>query len=47
LGCASGKRTCLNAAYLTSVRNDATVMNYLARRIVDAQGKPSGLSAAK
>jgi peptidyl-prolyl cis-trans isomerase SurA len=29
----------LRAAYLTSIRSDANVTNYLARRIVEAQGK--------
>lgn len=29
----------LRAAYLTSLRNDATVINYLADRIVESQGK--------
>jgi peptidyl-prolyl cis-trans isomerase SurA len=29
----------LRAAYLTSVRNDAQVVNYLARRLVESQGK--------
>ncbi|HEX5214722.1 MAG TPA: peptidylprolyl isomerase [Vicinamibacterales bacterium] len=29
----------LRTAYLTAARNDATVVNYLAQRIVDAQGK--------
>ena len=34
----------LRVAYLTTARNDAKVVNYLARRIVDAQGKvPPGL----
>jgi len=41
------KANLLNAAFLTMVRNDATVVNYLARRLVEAQGKPSGLSPAK
>ena len=34
----------LRAAYLTAVRSDASVTNYAARRIVDAQGKmPAGV----
>jgi peptidyl-prolyl cis-trans isomerase SurA len=32
----------LRTAYLTAARNDATVVNYLAQRIVDAQGKAPG-----
>jgi len=32
----------LRTAYLTAARNDATVVNYLAQRIVDAQGKTPG-----
>ena len=33
------KEQLLRAAYLTSVRSDANVVNYLARRIVQSQGK--------
>jgi peptidyl-prolyl cis-trans isomerase SurA len=33
------KEQLLRAAYLTTVRGDATVVNYLARRVVDSQGK--------
>jgi peptidyl-prolyl cis-trans isomerase SurA len=37
----------LRGAYLTAVRNDAQVVNYLARRIVESQGKmPPGLQPA-
>jgi peptidyl-prolyl cis-trans isomerase SurA len=38
----------LRAAYVTALRNDATVVNYLADRIVEAQGKatPSLMPAA-
>lgn len=34
----------LRTAYLTAARSDAAVVNYLARRIVDAQGKPPSLT---
>ena len=41
------KEQVLRAAYLTSARSDADVVNYLARRIVEGQGKlPSGQAAA-
>ena len=33
------KEQLLRAAYLTSIRNDAQVVNYLARRIVEAKGQ--------
>jgi peptidyl-prolyl cis-trans isomerase SurA len=37
----------LRAAYLSAIRNDAVVVNYLARRLVEAQGKvPNLLPAA-
>jgi peptidyl-prolyl cis-trans isomerase SurA len=36
----------LRAAYLTAVRNDATVVNYLARRLVDAKGTPPATQAS-
>ena len=36
----------LQAAYLTAVRNDAHVVNYLARRLVESQGKPPTLPFA-
>jgi peptidyl-prolyl cis-trans isomerase SurA len=42
----SNKEQLLRAAYLTAMRNDATVVNYIARRLVEAQGKlPSPASA--
>ena len=37
------KEQLLRAAYLTTARNDATVVNYLARRIVESNGKPPSL----
>jgi hypothetical protein len=33
------KEQLLRTAYLTNVRSDATVVNYLARRLVESQGK--------
>jgi hypothetical protein len=30
----------LRAAYLTAIRTDANVVNYLARRVVESSGKP-------
>jgi peptidyl-prolyl cis-trans isomerase SurA len=36
----------MRAAYLNALRNDAVVVNYLARKVVDAKGSASGLSAA-
>ena len=37
---AEGRRTeLLRAAYVNALRNDATVINYLADRIVESQGK--------
>jgi peptidyl-prolyl cis-trans isomerase SurA len=36
------KEQLLRAAYLTAARTDADVVNYLARRVVEAQGKPPG-----
>ena len=36
----SRKETLLRAAYLTSLRNDATIVNHLARRVVEAKGAP-------
>jgi hypothetical protein len=33
------KEQLLRAAYLTAVRSDAEVTNYLARRLVESQGK--------
>lgn len=40
------KEQLLRTAYLTAVRGDATVVNYLARRLVASQGKSTGLGAA-
>jgi peptidyl-prolyl cis-trans isomerase SurA len=41
------KEQLLRAAYLTAVRSDAQVVNYLARRLVESQGKmPPGLQPA-
>ena len=39
----------LRAAYLTAIRNDAVVVNHLAKRLVDLQGKalPAAAPAAK
>jgi hypothetical protein len=36
----------LRAAYLTTVRTDAKVVNYLARRVVESQGKMPSLQPA-
>ena len=36
----------LRTAYLSAARNDATVVNYLAKRIVEAQGKAPSLAPA-
>lgn len=38
------KEQLMRAAYLTAIRSDAKVDNYLARRIVESQGKLPGLS---
>jgi peptidyl-prolyl cis-trans isomerase SurA len=35
------KEALLRAAYLTSLRNDATVVNHLARRVVQSKGAPT------
>jgi peptidyl-prolyl cis-trans isomerase SurA len=40
------KEQLLRMAYLTNVRTDATVVNYLARRLVEARGVPPGLLPA-
>jgi peptidyl-prolyl cis-trans isomerase SurA len=40
------KEQLLRAAYLTAVRTDADVVNYLARRVVETQGKMSAPAAA-
>ena len=37
------KEQLLRAAYLTAARTDADVVNYLARRLVDSQGKMPSL----
>ncbi len=42
----SKREQLLRTAYLTAARADATVVNYLARRIVDAQGKSPSLTPA-
>ena len=36
----------LRTAYLSNVRGNATVVNHLARRLVESQGKPPGLTPA-
>ncbi len=38
------KEQLLRAAYLTAARSDATVVNYLARRLVESQGKMPSLA---
>ena len=40
------KEQLLRAAYLTALRTDAKVVNYLARRIVESNGQAPGLSLA-
>ncbi len=40
------KEQLLRAAYLTAVRSDAKVTNYLARRLVESQGKMPTLAPA-
>jgi parvulin-like peptidyl-prolyl isomerase len=40
------KEQLLRSAYLTAIRTDANVVNYLARRVVDAKGLPGAQSAA-
>ena len=40
------KEQLLRAAYLTAARTDATVVNYLARRLVESQGKMPSLAPA-
>jgi peptidyl-prolyl cis-trans isomerase SurA len=42
----SRKEQLLRNAYLTAVRSDAKVVNYLARRLVETQGKPPNLGPA-
>jgi peptidyl-prolyl cis-trans isomerase SurA len=41
------KEQLLRAAYLTAARTDADVTNYLARRVVESQGKPGPATASK
>jgi peptidyl-prolyl cis-trans isomerase SurA len=41
------KEQLLRAAYLTSLRSDANVVNYLARRIVETQGKLPGAAQSR
>jgi peptidyl-prolyl cis-trans isomerase SurA len=41
------KEQLLRAAYLAALRSDATVVNYLARRIVDAKGVPDDAKSAQ
>jgi peptidyl-prolyl cis-trans isomerase SurA len=36
----SRKEALLRAAYLTTLRSDATIANHLARRVVQARGTP-------
>ena len=36
------KEQLLRTAYLSAARDDATVVNYIARRVVEGQGKPPG-----
>jgi len=36
----------LRAAYLTAIRDDATVVNYLARRLVESKGQPPSIQPA-
>jgi len=40
------KEQLLRTAYLTTVRSDAAVVNYLARRIVESKGQPSATAPA-
>jgi hypothetical protein len=40
------KEQLLRAAYLTNVRSDAKVVNYLARRLTESQGKVPTLAPA-
>ena len=43
----SRREQLLRMAYLTSVRNDADVVNYLARQLVESQGAPPSLLPVK
>jgi len=45
-GLKTRKEQLLRAAYLTSVRSDAKVVNYLARRLVEGNGKMPSLQVA-
>ena len=45
-GLKARKEQVLRAAYLTAARSDADVVNYLARRIVEGQGKLPGAQTA-
>jgi len=36
----SAREQALRAAYLAAARSDAKVTNYLARKVVESQGKP-------
>jgi peptidyl-prolyl cis-trans isomerase SurA len=45
-GLKARKEQLLRTAYLTSARSDADIVNYLARRIVENQGKLPGTAAA-
>ena len=40
------KEQLLRTAYLTSIRSDAKVVNYLARRLTESQGKAPALTPA-
>jgi peptidyl-prolyl cis-trans isomerase SurA len=42
----SRREQLLRAAYLTTARNDADIVNYLARRVVESQGKMPGSQTA-
>jgi peptidyl-prolyl cis-trans isomerase SurA len=39
-GLRSGREQLLRSAYLASARSDARVENYLAKKVVESQGKP-------
>jgi hypothetical protein len=45
-GLKARKEQLLRAAYLTAARSDADVVNYLARRVVEGQGKLAGAQPA-
>jgi peptidyl-prolyl cis-trans isomerase SurA len=46
-GLRSRKEQLMRAAYLTSLRNDATVVNYLAKRLVESKGQMPALPLSK